>query len=103
MNFELYLYVKVFIAGKLIQLHLLPRTYLFFSFECFNTIIYNSSSYPFYLALHLRLIIVESTSFLCAEVVTLVRAELVSRLFHQLQKFHSVHFVTVEDFTCKFL
>ena len=95
--------MNVFIAGKLIELEL-AATYIFsFHLGDFNTIICNSSSYPFYLALHLRLIIVESTSFLCAEVVTLVRAELVSRLFHQLQKFHSVHFVTVEDFTCKFL
>ena len=95
--------MNVFIAGKLIELEL-AATYIFsFHLGDFNTIICNSSSYPFYLALHLRLIIVESTSFLYVEVATLVQAAQLPRVFRQLQRFHSVHFVIVEDFTCKFL
>ena len=95
--------MNVFIAGKLIELEL-AATYIFsFHLVDFNTIICNSSSYPFYLALHLRLIIVESTSFLYVEVATLVQAAQLLRVFRQLQIFHSVHFVIIEDFTCKFL
>ena len=40
----------------------------------------------------------ESTSYLCVVVITQVQAE-----YQVLKLLHSVHFVTVEDFTCKFL
>ena len=67
------------------------------------TLIYcNSLSYPFYLDLHLRLIIAESISCLCAEVVTAVLAVQLNYLSSPQQlKFRSA--ATVEGFTCKFL